>query len=79
MRMIALIQEPKVIDKTLRYLRDKGWDARAGLWATGPPETEPAADAADRDGDTLHDPLGGRVIGRLPLHAVLSKTTHYDE
>ncbi len=30
MRVIALIQEPAVIDKFLKYLRDKGRDARAG-------------------------------------------------
>ena len=37
MRVIALIQEPAVIDKILRHLREKGRDARAGPWATGPP------------------------------------------
>ena len=37
MRVIAPIQEPKVIDKILRHLREKGRDARAGPWATGPP------------------------------------------
>ncbi len=35
--MIALIQEPKVIDKILGHLRAKGRGARAGPWATGPP------------------------------------------
>lgn len=30
MRVMALIQEPAVIDKILRYLREKGRDARAG-------------------------------------------------
>ncbi|MFI0608786.1 MAG: hypothetical protein ACH37Z_12970, partial [Anaerolineae bacterium] len=30
MRVIALIQEPAVIDKILRHLREKGRDARAG-------------------------------------------------
>ena len=44
MRVIALIQEPTVIDKILRHLRNKGRDARAGPWATGPPES--AAEAA---------------------------------
>ena len=34
MRVIALIQEPKVIDKILKHLRTKGRDARAGPWAT---------------------------------------------
>ncbi len=34
MRMITLIQEPKVIDKILKHLRTKGRDARAGPWAT---------------------------------------------
>ena len=37
MRVIALIREPKVIDKILNHLREKGRDARAGPWATGPP------------------------------------------
>ena len=50
MRVIALIQEPKVIDKILRHLRAKGQDARAGPWATGPPAggaaNEAASDAA---------------------------------
>ena len=43
MRVIAVIQDPKVIDKILRHLRNKGRDARAGPWATGPP---PMADTA---------------------------------
>jgi hypothetical protein len=30
MRVIALIREPAVIDKSLRRLRAKGCDARAG-------------------------------------------------
>ena len=46
MRVIALIQEPKVIDKILRHLRDKGRDARAGPWATGPPTGAATAEAA---------------------------------
>lgn len=48
MRMIALIQEPKVIDKILKHLRTKGRDARAGPWVTGlsPPGLSPPADAA---------------------------------
>ncbi len=48
MRMIALIQEPKVIDKILKQLRTKGHDARAGPWATGlsPPADAAAAEAA---------------------------------
>jgi hypothetical protein len=37
MRVIALIQEPAVIDKILGHLREKGRDARAGPFATGPP------------------------------------------
>jgi hypothetical protein len=36
MRAIVLIQEPAVIDQILRHLREKGRDARAGPWATGP-------------------------------------------
>jgi len=43
MRMIVLIQEPKVIDKILKHLRTKGRDARAGPWAT---VLSPPADAA---------------------------------
>jgi hypothetical protein len=35
MCVIALIQEPAVIDKILAHLRAKGRDARAGPWATG--------------------------------------------
>jgi hypothetical protein len=35
MRVIALIQEPQVIDKILAHLRARGRDARAGPWATG--------------------------------------------
>ena len=35
MRVIALIQEPKVIDKILGHLRQEGLDARAGPWANG--------------------------------------------
>ena len=46
MRVIALIQEPAVIDKILNHLREKGRDARAGPWATGPPGGEGAAEAA---------------------------------
>ena len=46
MRVIALIQEPAVIDKILPHLRDQGSDARAGPWATGPPEGATAAEAA---------------------------------
>ncbi len=47
MRMIALIQEPKVIDKILKHLRTKGRDARAGPWATGlSPPADAAAEAA---------------------------------
>ncbi len=46
MRVIALIQEPAVIDKILGYLREMGRDARAGPWATGPPGGEWAAEAA---------------------------------
>jgi len=46
MRVIALIQEPAVIDKILRHLRDKGRDARAGPWATGPPGNGATDEAA---------------------------------
>jgi hypothetical protein len=46
MRVIALIQEPAVIDKILRHLREKGRDARAGPWATGPPGEAVSAEAA---------------------------------
>jgi len=46
MRVIALIQEPAVIDKILKHLRDKGRDARAGPWATGPPGAGASAEAA---------------------------------
>ena len=46
MRVIALIQEPKVIDKILKHLREKGRDARAGPWATGPPTGAATAEAA---------------------------------
>ena len=46
MRVIALIQEPKVIYKTLRHLQTKGRDARAGPWTTGPPADAAAAEAA---------------------------------
>jgi hypothetical protein len=46
MRVIALIQEPKVIDKILKHLREKGRDARAGPWATGPPADGATAEAA---------------------------------
>ncbi len=46
MRVISLIQEPKVIDKILRHLREKGRDARAGPWATGPPAGAATAEAA---------------------------------
>jgi len=42
MRVIALIQEPKVLDRIPKHLRQRGRDARAGPWATGPP-----LDAAD--------------------------------
>ncbi len=46
MRVIALIQQPAVIDKILRHLRTKGWDARDGPWATGPPGAGATAEAA---------------------------------
>jgi len=46
MRVIALIQEPKVIDKILKHLGEKGRNARAGPWATGPPAGHAAAEAA---------------------------------
>jgi hypothetical protein len=46
MRVIALIQEPAVIDKILRHLREKGRDARAGPWSTGPPGDGAGAEAA---------------------------------
>ncbi len=44
MRVIALIQEPAVIDKILKHLRKEGRDARAGPWATGPPGGKGAAE-----------------------------------
>jgi hypothetical protein len=40
------MQEPAVIDKILRHLRDKGRDARARPWATGPPGERASAEAA---------------------------------
>ena len=46
MRVIALIQEPKVIDWILKHLRQRGRDARAGPWATGPPEGDATAAVA---------------------------------
>ena len=46
MQVIALIKEPKVIDKILRHLRTKGRDARAGLWAAGRPADAIAAEDA---------------------------------
>ena len=46
MPVIALGQEPKVIDKILMRLRAKGRDARAGPWATGPPVDAAAAQAS---------------------------------
>jgi hypothetical protein len=45
MRVLALIREPTVIDKILRHLREKGRDARAGPWATGPPGDGASAEA----------------------------------
>lgn len=49
MRVIALIQESKVIKKILRHLRDTGRDARSGPWATGPPGGAVGAAEAARD------------------------------
>jgi hypothetical protein len=46
MRVIALIREPAVIDKIPRHLREKGRDARAGPWATGPPGAHASVEAA---------------------------------
>jgi hypothetical protein len=46
MRILALIQEPAVIDRILRHLREKGRDARAGPRATGPPGAQASAEAA---------------------------------
>lgn len=46
MREIALIQEPRVIDKSLRHLRAWVRDARASRWATGPPAGGPPSEAA---------------------------------
>ncbi len=46
MRVIALIQQPKVIDRFLKHLRQRGRDARAGPWATGSPEDRAGAAAA---------------------------------
>jgi len=40
MRVVALIQDPKVIDKILRHVRAKGRHATAGPWATGPPRSD---------------------------------------
>ena len=40
MGVVALIQDPKVIDKILRHVRAKGCDATAGPWATGPPRSD---------------------------------------
>jgi hypothetical protein len=57
MRVIALIQEPAIIDKILRHLRQKGRDARAGPWATGPP----GGGAGDRKGTGRAWAGGGRV------------------
>ena len=37
MRVIALIQDSRVIDEILRHLRAKESDAPAGPGATGPP------------------------------------------
>ena len=43
MRIVAFIHSPKVIDRILDHLRKKGRDARAGPWATGPPDRQLAA------------------------------------
>ena len=40
MRVVALIQDPRIIDRILRHLRAKGHDATAGPWATGPPRSD---------------------------------------
>jgi len=47
MRMVALILTPRVIDRILKHLREKGRDARAGPWsARAPPDAPDAATAA---------------------------------
>jgi hypothetical protein len=47
LRVVALIQDPKVIDKILLHLRAKGSNASAGRWATGqPPSDGSQAEAA---------------------------------
>ena len=50
LRVIAVIQAPKVIDKILRHLRAKGRDPRAGPGATGPPGSRADAAAAGAAG-----------------------------
>ncbi|MEO8082494.1 MAG: hypothetical protein ABI780_01595, partial [Ardenticatenales bacterium] len=74
MRVIALIQDPTVIDKILKHLRGKGRDALAGPWAPGP--TQGAAATAARRTHTAHstpnkadrrspraDGVGGCAVG----------------
>jgi hypothetical protein len=43
MRIIAVIVQPKVIDKILGHLRAKGHDPRAGPWAAALASAPPAA------------------------------------
>ena len=46
MRVMALSQYPKVVDRILKHRRGKGRDAQAGPWATGPPGDGASAEAA---------------------------------
>jgi len=46
MRMIAFILQPRVIDRILRHVREKGKDARAGPWSTTPGRAAPMATAS---------------------------------
>jgi hypothetical protein len=43
MRIVSAILEPKVIDKILAHIRDKGRDPRAGPWAAALANAQPAA------------------------------------
>lgn len=45
LRMIAFILQPRVIDRILRHVREKGKDARAGPWSTPPGQAAPTATA----------------------------------
>jgi hypothetical protein len=48
MRIIAFIQTPRVIDRILRHLREKGRDARAGPWVNGSGAGRGALEAGER-------------------------------